>query len=405
MVRARSEQRKIADSATSSSAGISPSGMLAVISPIASSSVMPRSATCHCTYICTGGPHIHVGTTVFTRIFRGPSALARWNIAARSAPFDDAYASCSITGGSTELCDPMSTMEPPRSPIASTIAETTCIEPTTLVSKMARQSSSPVPSSPARKPSYAATCTTPSTAPNRSTASCAKARHCSASPMSVGSCATRSPLGSSSSAIAASLSAVRAASTALPPSRSTSFATSPPSPGPTPVTTTVLPSRIIVPPFRCEPTFYCAPEQRETGRRRGSGLRLARVEVEHGAEALVGRGGREPQSHAHDLPQVVAALEHAADRQPQRRVPEATLLIGGDVDEHRADRTSRDRLAPRVELLTLLVVGEADGHRGGGRRGPAAPLPEHQAPPVAQPIRRSEAASARPRSPAPAKRR
>ena len=56
-----------------------------------------------------------------------------------------------------------------------------------------------------------------------------------------------------------------------------------------------------------------------------SGLRFARVEVEHRPDAFLGRRGRQPQAHAHDLPEVVAALDDAADRHPQRRVPEAAL--------------------------------------------------------------------------------
>src|SRR4051812_13381029 len=60
--------------------------MLAVISPIASSSEMPRSATCHCTYICTGGPPIQVGTTVLTRMRRGARPLAGGGNPAGSRP-------------------------------------------------------------------------------------------------------------------------------------------------------------------------------------------------------------------------------------------------------------------------------------------------------------------------------
>ncbi|MEI2652026.1 MAG: hypothetical protein V9G12_07700 [Microthrixaceae bacterium] len=90
IMRAWSDRKNVTASATSSSATISPSGMPASISAFTSSPGMPRSDACQSTYICTGGPHIQLGTTVLTRILSGPNSLARWNIAVSSAPLEAA---------------------------------------------------------------------------------------------------------------------------------------------------------------------------------------------------------------------------------------------------------------------------------------------------------------------------
>src|SRR5262245_20729227 len=63
--------------------------------------------------------------------------------------------------------------------------------------------------------------------------------------MSKACASTRLPLGSSSFAIASSFAPLRAPIATFAPSRTAQRATSPPSPGPTPETITVLPARII----------------------------------------------------------------------------------------------------------------------------------------------------------------
>ena len=94
-----------------------------------------------------------------------------------------------------------------------------------------------------------------STEPNRLMAVSTSASQESASVMSVTWVATRSPLGSSSAAVDSSVSAVRAARTTLAPSRRALVAHSRPRPPPTPVTSTVLPWRII--PFFYLFDSYC----------------------------------------------------------------------------------------------------------------------------------------------------
>ncbi len=99
--------------------------------------------------------------------------------------------------------------------------------------------------SPPKQLSHAATWTTASIPPNRSTASAASASHCLSSVMSVGRWAVLRPSGSICAADLARFAAVRAPSTACPPSRTTVSATRWPSPGPTPDTTTVFPASNI----------------------------------------------------------------------------------------------------------------------------------------------------------------
>lgn len=81
--------------------------------------------------------------------------------------------------------------------------------------------------------------------PNRSTASAASASHCASSVMSVDRWAVDRPSGSISATDLARFAAVRAPSTARPPSRTTVEATRCPSPGPTPDTMTVFPASNI----------------------------------------------------------------------------------------------------------------------------------------------------------------
>ena len=108
---------------------------------------------------------------MFTRILLGPSSQAVWNIAECNAPFDAVYAVCCAAPDEVrKVCEPMITREPPRSLIASAAAPSTCIVPTTFVERTRCQSSSLVRAIPPMT-SCAATCTTPSTVPNRETAS------------------------------------------------------------------------------------------------------------------------------------------------------------------------------------------------------------------------------------------
>src|SRR5207245_4564845 len=92
IMRARSDAKNTTASATSPSVGISANGMFAVMPAMICSGGTPCASAVDFTKPSTGGPHIQVGTTVFTRILSGPSSLAKWYTAEISAAFEDWYA-------------------------------------------------------------------------------------------------------------------------------------------------------------------------------------------------------------------------------------------------------------------------------------------------------------------------
>ncbi len=140
---------------------------------------------------------------------------------------------------------PMNTTEPPCSFIDGITACVICIVPKRLISRACRQLSQSASSSPPNTASSAAQFTSASIVPKRSMAVAASRAHCSGSVMSVTSHATFAPDGSISAAAFSRFAWVRAPIATLAPSRSAAAAISRPRPGPTPDTTTVLPSRII----------------------------------------------------------------------------------------------------------------------------------------------------------------
>src|SRR5437660_64264 len=141
-------------------------------------------------------------------------------------------------------CDPMKTIDPPRSLRWGTAALVACMVPTRLISKARRHSSKSAPSIPPKMVSRAATLTRASRRPKRSMANPIKPWHWLGSVTSVTCHATRVAAGSTSWATFSRFASVRAPSTTLAPSRTAAAAISRPRPGPVPDTTTVLPSRI-----------------------------------------------------------------------------------------------------------------------------------------------------------------
>src|SRR5204863_7128944 len=91
----RSDAKNTIAFATSASVGISPSAMLAVRLAYSSSTVVSPPMASISNNPLTGGPHIHPGTTEFTRMRYGPSSLASTWAAVRRPPLEMAYAPCS----------------------------------------------------------------------------------------------------------------------------------------------------------------------------------------------------------------------------------------------------------------------------------------------------------------------
>jgi hypothetical protein len=97
----------------------------------------------------------------------------------------------------------------------------------------------------------AATLTTASIEPKRSTAASNQSTQVSASQMSRRWARVWEPSGSSAAATSSSRSALRAPSTTLAPSRNAAATISLPRPGPTPDTAMVFPSTIMAFPLDC----------------------------------------------------------------------------------------------------------------------------------------------------------
>ncbi len=114
----------------------------------------------------------------------------------------------------------------------------------TLVSMARVQSSGEVLARFPKRVSRAATLTRASSPPKRSAAAAIRASQLPGSRMSVAHATTRSPDGSSSLAMDSSFSALRAPTTTFAPSRRATWATSRPSPSPTPATAITFPSSI-----------------------------------------------------------------------------------------------------------------------------------------------------------------
>src|SRR5207248_10656870 len=74
---ARSEAKKMATSATSPSSVMRRNGNLPTMSCSTSSVEMPLCWALASTNACTGGPHIHEGTTILQRMLSAPSSSAR----------------------------------------------------------------------------------------------------------------------------------------------------------------------------------------------------------------------------------------------------------------------------------------------------------------------------------------